>query len=94
MRKRSDAWFPVGTNKNRDKTPKLSFLKVCRVRDAPVVQERISNGLTDKLTVLLQGVERVLHRLVDGFLNGATHLLNLVDAATWLRLAPEGCRRK
>lgn len=51
----------------------------------PVVNERISDGLADELAVLLQGVERILDCLVNSFLDGATHLLNLVDAATWLR---------
>lgn len=62
-------------------------------RDAPVVHERVSDGLADELAVLLQGVERVLHRLVDGLLDGATHLLDLVDAATRLRCRAKGCRR-
>ena len=51
----------------------------------PVITERVSDGLTDELTVLLQRVEGILDRLVDGFLDGATHFLNLVHTATWLR---------
>lgn len=53
----------------------------------PVSAELISDGLTDKLTVFLQGVECILDCLVDRFLDGATHLLNLVDTATWLQTA-------
>lgn len=53
--------------------------------ESPVINERISDGLADELTVLLQGVECVLDRLVNSFLDGATHLLNLVHTATWLR---------
>lgn len=55
----------------------------------PVDAESVSDGLTDKLTVLLQGVECILDRLVDSFLDGATHLLDLVDTATWLRAATQ-----
>lgn len=62
--------------------------------DAPVVHERIGDGLADELAVLLQGVERVLHRLVDGFLDGATHLLDLVDTATRLRCHAERVQKK
>lgn len=65
------------------------------MRVAPVVQQRVGDGLADELAVLLQRVERVLHRLVDGFLDGTTHLLDLVDAATRLLLARwEGCGTK
>lgn len=50
----------------------------------PVIFECIRDGLADELAVLFQGVECVLHSLVNSFLNGATHLLNLVNTATWL----------
>lgn len=53
--------------------------------ESPVIYERIIDGLTDKLTVLLQGVECILDCLVNSFLDGATHLFNLVHTATWLR---------
>lgn len=53
----------------------------------PVDTEAVSDGLTDELTVFLQGVECILDRLVDRFLDGATHLLDLVDTAAWLRAA-------
>lgn len=53
--------------------------------ESPVINERISDGLAGEFTVLLQGVECVLDRLVNSFLDGATHLLNLVHTATWLR---------
>lgn len=53
--------------------------------EQPVINKRISDGLADEFTVLLQGVESVLDGLVNSFLDGATHLLNLVHTATWLR---------
>lgn len=51
----------------------------------PVADECIGDGLADELTVLLQRVEGILDRLVDGFLDGATHLLNLIHTAAGLR---------
>lgn len=50
----------------------------------PVVTELVCDSLNNELTVPLQRVERVLDRLVDSFLDGATNLLNLVDTAAWL----------
>lgn len=61
------------------------FCSTKGVCELPVVTQRISDGLADELTVLLQGVECILDCLVNGFLDGATHLLNLVYTATWLR---------
>lgn len=58
---------------------------VCFFFKSPVIYERIIDGLTDELTVLLQGVECILDCLVNSFLDGTTHLFNLVHTATWLR---------
>ena len=52
---------------------------------SPVTAERVCDGLTDELTVPLQGVEGILYCLVDSFLDGTASLLNLVDAATGLK---------
>lgn len=50
----------------------------------PVINELVCDSLNNELAVPLQGVECVLDRLVDSFLDGATNLLDLVDAAAWL----------
>lgn len=50
----------------------------------PVVTELVCDSLNNELAVPLQRVECVLDCLVDSFLDGATNLLNLVDAAAWL----------
>lgn len=60
------------------------LLCVCVYSSVPVIFECIRYGLADELTVFLQRVEGVLNGLVNGFFNGTTHFLNLVDTTTWL----------
>lgn len=72
----------------KSKTTWILWKGVCQTKKVcllPVVSECISDGLADDLTVLLQGVECILDCLVNSFLDGATYLLDLVDAATWLQ---------
>lgn len=50
----------------------------------PVLCQPVADGRADEVTVLLQLVQGFLDCLVDGLLDGLTHLVDLVHTAAWL----------
>lgn len=58
----------------------------------PVLLQLIANGRGDEVTVLLQLVQGLLHRLVNALLYCFTHLVDLIHAPA--RLGKDGKRAK
>lgn len=63
----------------------LMFICLSFVKSVPVITELVCDGLAYQLTVPLQRVERILNRLVDGFLDRATNVLDLVHTTAGLQ---------
>ena len=62
----------------------MATLKVAKLDSLPVLDQFTVDSGADEVTVLLQLVQGLLDRLVDGLLNRLTHDIDLVHAATRL----------
>lgn len=62
------------------------FLTIPTIKaDLPVTCKCLCDCITNKFTILLQGVQRILDGLVNSLLNCAAHLFDLVHTAAWLQ---------